>query len=96
MNIFIDSDYKCHTINDGTMRFVETNVFVGKCKKYIEGYRFVPFGETWIREDGTEFHGEMIAPWKPYELLAMAQDAYDEANEITKIITGEVTADDES
>lgn len=96
MKIYLDADFKCHLQNDGTMREIETNEFDEKSKTYIEGYRFIPEGETWIREDGTEFHGEMIAPWKPYELLKMAQDAYDEANKITKIITGEVTADDES
>lgn len=96
MKIYIDEDYKCSLHHDIEKREIETEVFNGKCKTYIEGFRFIPKGEMWIREDGTEFHGEMIAPWKPYELLAMAQEAYDEANEITKIITGEVAANDES
>ena len=75
--IYIDSDYKCHLTNDGTMAAVETNAFAGKCDAYIEGYRFVPSGETWVRSDGVEFHGEMIAPWKPYSELAAAQAQYE-------------------
>ena len=71
--IYIDSDFRCHITNDGTMTAVETDFFDGKCDAYIEGYRFVPDGETWTRSDGVVFHGEMIAPWKPYEVLAAYQ-----------------------
>lgn len=77
MIIYIDSDFKCHTINDGTMQSVETDAFNGKCEAFTEGYRFVPEGETWVREDGTAFHGEMIAPWKTYEELERAQAQYE-------------------
>lgn len=75
--IYIDSDFKCHTSNDGTLRVVETDFFDGKCNTYIEGYRFVPSGESWTRSDGVVFHGEMIAPWKPYTELAAAQAQYE-------------------
>ena len=75
--IYIDQEHKCHTSDNGTMRAVETEVFDGKSDNYIEGYRFVPSGETWVREDGTEFSGEMIAPWKPWEELDDAQRAYE-------------------
>ena len=44
--IYIDNDYKCHTSNDGTMREVQTDFFDGKCQIFIEGYRFIPSGET--------------------------------------------------
>ena len=64
--IYIDSEFKCHVTNDGTMTAVETNYFDGKCDAYIEGYRFVPEDENWTREDGITFYGEMIAPWKDY------------------------------
>lgn len=95
MKIYIDTEFKCHTKNDGTMREIETNFFIDKCKAYIEGYRFVPDGETWIREDGKEFHGLMISPWKNYCGLLTVQEAYEEAEIITKIITGEVSINDE-
>lgn len=75
--IYIDSDFKCHVTNDGTMRSVETDYFDRKCDTMIEGYRFVPAGESWTRNDGDVFCGEMICPWKPYSDLAIAQKQYE-------------------
>ena len=75
--IYIDSDFKCHDSNDGTMTAVETDFFDGKCTAFIEGYRFVPDGKTWTRSDGVVFYGEMVAPWKPYNELATAQSQYE-------------------
>lgn len=75
--IYIDSEYKCHVANDGKMVAVETDAFDGKCDAYIEGYRFVPAGDSWTMEDGTVFHGEMIAPWKPWDELDVAQREYE-------------------
>lgn len=46
-------------------------------KAYIEGYRFVPSGYTWIRDDGTVFTGEMIAPLKDWKELDDAQREYE-------------------
>ena len=81
MTIYIDDEYRCYTQNDGTMREVETDFFDGKCTELIEGYRFVPDGETWTREDGELFTGEMIAPWMDCSILETAQDAYEQAQE---------------
>lgn len=78
MIIYLDTDYRCHTANDGTMREVETSFFDGKCKTFIEGYRYVPAGEMWTREDGMEFPGEMISPWREYALLEEFQRQYEE------------------
>ena len=75
--IYIDSDFKCHVTDDGTFASFETDFFDGKCDTFVEGYRFVPFGESWTRSDGTVFHGEMIAPFKPYDQLAAAQAQYE-------------------
>lgn len=36
--IYVDSDFKCHVTNDGTMIAVETDYFDDKCDAYIEGY----------------------------------------------------------
>lgn len=78
-NIYIDSDFKCHTTNlDNTFREIETDFFNGKCDTFIEGFRFVPSGENWTREDGTVFHGEMISPWKDYTELDTAQRKYEQ------------------
>ena len=78
MKIYIDNDYKCHTSPGDGLTAVETDAFNGKCKKFIEGYRFVPAGCTWVREDGVEFTGEMVAPFRDYEILAELQSVYDE------------------
>ena len=75
--IYIDSEFKCHTTNDDTMIPVETDFFDGKCDAFIEGYRFVPAGERWTREDGEIFEGEMISPWKDYVDLIMVQREYE-------------------
>lgn len=78
MKIYINFEFKCHTSNpDGIFREVEISFFDNKCDTFIEGYRFVPSGETWIRHDGVEFHGEMIAPWKSYSELDAAQRNYE-------------------
>lgn len=83
MKIYIDNDYKCHTSSGEGLTAVETDAFDGKCRQYIEGYRFVPAGQTWTREDGQVFTGEMIAPWQDYEILSefqeVAQDEQDKA-----------------
>ena len=75
--IYIDSDFKCHLSDDGTMTPVETDFFDYICDTMLEGYRFVPAGETWTRDDGEIFDGEMIAPWKPWQELDAAQLAYE-------------------
>jgi hypothetical protein len=71
--VFIDEGYKCHAVDDGTMRPVETDFFDGKCDAYIEGFRLVPDGDTWTREDGTVFKGLMISPWRPFAELDALQ-----------------------
>ena len=78
MTIYIDSEYKCHVSPGEGLTAVETDSFNGKCRQYIEGYRFVPTGQVWIREDGQVFEGEMVAPWREYELLAELQALYEE------------------
>ena len=76
--IYLDSEFKCHTSDDGTLIAVETDHFDGKCNAFIEGYRFVPCGETWIRSDGVIFHGEMVAPWRDYNELDAAQHIHEQ------------------
>ena len=78
MKFYIDDEFKCHVKNDGTMREIDDACFDGKCTVYIEGFRYVPIGEIWIRKDGEVFYGEMITPWKDYNLLETAQSLYEE------------------
>ena len=76
--IFLDSEWKCHVTNNSSIKeIMETDFFDGKCDAYIEGYRFIPAGESWKREDGTVFQGEMIAPFKDYAELDAAQREYE-------------------
>lgn len=79
MKIYIDNEYKCHVSNDGNMREFDLPFFDGKCTEFIEGYRYVPSGETWTRTDGQAFSGEMIAPWKLYTQLYKVQIEYEVA-----------------
>ena len=76
MTIYIDSDYKCYVSASEGRRTVETNFFDGKCAEWIESYRFVPDGETWMRSDGEVFKGEMITPWKDLSEAYTAQTVY--------------------
>lgn len=77
MTIYIDNDYKCHLSDDGTRRAFDVPFFDGKCAEFVEGYRFVPSGETWTRKDGQTFKGEMIAPWRNYSQILEIQMAVD-------------------
>ena len=78
MKVYVDAEYCCHTTNpDGLFRAFDVPYFDGKCDAFIEGYRFVPSGETWTRSDGVVFHGEMITPWKPYNELDASQREYE-------------------
>lgn len=77
--IYLDDDYKCHIVNDGTMRPYETDTFDDSCQEFIEGHRIVPAGEVWIRKDMEVFgpRGEMKSPWKDYNTLLLAQTLYE-------------------
>ena len=67
--IYLDSDFVCHLVNDGMMQEIQTDVFDGQPDEFIKGYRYVPQGETWVRSDGVEFHGVMVAPAKDYKQI---------------------------
>lgn len=79
MTIYIDNDFKCYISDDGTRRAFDVPFFDGKCAEFVEGYRFVPSGETWTRKDGQVFAGEMIAPWRDYSQISEIQTAVDRA-----------------
>lgn len=64
--IYIDSERKCHTIDDGTMTAVETDFFDGKCDTYVEGFCYE------ILEKSTSIYAR-----KPYAELDSAQREYE-------------------
>ena len=45
--IYIDNEFKCHVMDDGTMTAIETDFFDGKCDAYIEGYVATLDGSNW-------------------------------------------------
>lgn len=77
MKIYIDADFKCHASPGEGLLEAETDFFDGKCAAFIEGYRFVPAGKSWTREDGVTFTGEMVAPIRDYTILSEIQSAVD-------------------
>lgn len=64
--VYIDSEFKCHVTDDGTMTQVDTDFFDGKCDAYIEGYCIEPYES-----------GHKIYPWKPHSELDSAQREYE-------------------
>lgn len=97
--IYLDSDYKCHVNYADDLIAVETDFFDNKCDAFIEGYRYVPSGQTWTRSDGETFTGTMAIPWKSYDELDTAQFDYElgqitkYSNTMSKIETAIATAD---
>lgn len=67
--IYLDSDFKCHITNDGTMTAVETSFFDGKCDTFVEGYCY-----------DTSKGYVQIYPWKPFAELDNAQREYEREN----------------
>lgn len=77
MKVYLDSEYRCHVENAPGYIPMETEYFDGKCRQFIEGYRLVPEGETWTREDGVVFHGAMLCPCLNHEALEASQRQYE-------------------
>ena len=77
MTIYIDKDFRCFAEPGEGLEAVQTDFFDGKAPGYIEGYRFVPAGESWTREDGAVFAGEMVSPWKDWTELDAMQREYE-------------------
>ena len=84
MKIYLDSDFRCHLTDGGGMRMIETDEFDGKCTAYVEGYRFVPDGESWVREDGVVFRGKLVMAVEDYDLLKRFQ-AQHEADDSARL-----------
>ena len=59
--IYLDSDYVCHLVDDGTRRPIETNALDTVEDWHITFYRYIPEGESWTREDGKIFYGPALS-----------------------------------
>lgn len=76
MKIYIDENFCCHVSSGDGLTEVETDLFDEKASEFVEGYRYIPAGSTWIRSDGVEFQGEMVAPLKDWTELNAIQYEY--------------------
>ena len=65
--VYVDNEYKCHLIDDGTMTAIETDFFDGSCDELVEGYCIK------TTSDGCR----KIYPWKPTHELDVAQRDYE-------------------
>lgn len=86
--IYVDSEYICHIEPAEDTTAIETDVFDGKCKAYVEGYRYLPEGETWTASDGAAYNGLMVVPAKDFSILEAAQSVYDEIASIYLAMMG--------
>lgn len=64
--IYVDSDFKCHVTDDGTMTAVKTDFFDGMCDAVIEGYCY-----------DTSKGYVQIYPWKDYNELDAIKREYE-------------------
>ena len=66
MYIYLDADFMAYPRQNEAETLTPwedaDGFFAGKCDAYIEGYRVVPEGETWTRNDRKTFSGLMISP----------------------------------
>ena len=77
MKIFVDNtDFKVYAAPAEGCTEYEDTFFDNKCTNLAESYRYVPAGETWTREDGEEFAGLMIAPWRDIRQYDGEQQQY--------------------
>ena len=58
--IYLDSNFMCHIINDGTMTEIQTDMFDDLCNNSIELMRYIPQNEMWVRPNGRIIYGLFI------------------------------------
>lgn len=80
--VFIDSNFMCHAASGAGLLPIQTDFFDGRCDTFINGYRFVPDGMQWMREDGVIFKGEMVSSVVDYRILQAAQEEFESAQAI--------------
>lgn len=76
MIIYIDSDFMCHSDNAEGRRIFDVPFFNNKCKRMVEGYRYIPNDESWVMGDGKVLRGELISPAVSYNSLEPYQEQY--------------------
>lgn len=90
MKIFIDKEFRCHVENSIGRTPVDVPMFDGKCAAYIEGYKYIPAGETYTTEDGNVYIGEAMFPFKSYNALELAQEQSEMDDELVASLMDEI------
>lgn len=98
MNVYLDADFKCHTIYaDGRVEVTAPENFDGMCEKAIECMRYVPAGMTYTKPNGMLVHGEFIQCFDSVSATAYQvqydemKAELDEAQTALDILLGEVS-----
>lgn len=87
MKIYIDDEFRCYTKSAEGRREQECSFFDGKSERFIEGYRYVPAGEVWTRNDGVQFTGEMISPIENPVILNLYETIEKQKEKHSKIVS---------
>lgn len=90
MKIFIDKEFRCHVENGIGRTPVDVPMFDGKCAAFVEGYKYIPAGETYTTEDGDVYRGEAMFPFKAYNALELAQKQSDEDDDVIGALMDEI------
>lgn len=61
ITIYLDSQFRAHTVYEEGFLTYETSFFNDR-EYLIPFYRVIPEGYSWVRKDGVRFFGEMTAP----------------------------------
>lgn len=77
MEVYLDTEYKVHAEAGTDYMTIADAFFDNKCPNLVESYRYVPAEATWTRDDGAEFTGEMITPWRDIHQYDDEQLAYE-------------------
>lgn len=76
MTIYIDAEFKCYTNPAPGLREFEEPFFDGAAPDFVEGYRYIPRGESWTDSSGNIYEGRTFFPWRDSQQLDAAQNAY--------------------
>lgn len=78
MKVHVDKKtFMCFTEPGKDREEFEIPFFDGKCKKFVESFRYIPEKREWTRNDGKVFSGEMLAYGRDSREADAAQTQYE-------------------
>lgn len=85
--IYLDNNFMCHIINDGTMKQIQTNIFDNCCDDIIKLCRYIPENENYILPNSEILWGPFIQFTAPSSITNIIQQQYeiDEANHLEEL-----------